>query len=524
MTQVRSGSVRLAELVASLSLATDLGMGQPMEQALKTCLLAMNAAKAAGTPGPESVDVYYLALLRFVGCTADAHEAARAVGGDEIADRQRLAPVVMGGMADAMKHILLRHAAGTPPLTRVKLVAGALAEGSDAASRQIASHCEVARMLTARMALPESIGIGVGLTFEHWDGKGLPGALAGKGIPLAVRIVSLARDVEVFGRLGGWEMVKDVLAHRRGKSYDPELADAFLAEGRPWLDAVDSAPVWDAVLAAEPAPWRWIGEEALDGVLEAFADFADLKLPFTLGHSRRVSALAATAAEQAGLPAEDVTDLRRAGLVHDLGKVGVPNGTLEKTAPLSPAEHEQIRLHPYLTERILTYTPALARIANLAGSHHEQVDGSGYFRGSSGAALSTAARILAAANTYDSYLQGRPHRPAMEHKEAAAALRRQAEAGRIGHEAVQCVLAAVGVRVPATRRQWPKGLTDREVEVLRLVSRGASKKEVAELLVVSPKTVNRHVENIYSKIGVSSRASAALFAVENGLLDATLTP
>lgn len=511
--------IRLAELIASLSLATDLGMGQPMEQALHTCLLSMKAARELSVSESQLTDVYYLALLRFVGCTADAHETAAAVGGDDIADRSALASVLMGEMGEYLAYLLRHFAAGTGPLTRMKLLAGTLVEGSGGAKRQIAAHCEVAQMLASRMGLHESVGRFVGSTFERWDGKGLPGLLAGDSIPPAVRIVSLARDVDVFYRMGNWSLVEDILRRRRGRAYDPEATDVFLAQGNGWLIANDAAPAWEAVLAAEPIPHASLEDEThLDEVLAAFADFVDLKSPFTLGHSPEVAELAANAAQSAGLSPQEVVDLRRAGLIHDIGKAGIPNGIWDKPGPLSQAEWERVRLHPYLTERVFAHSPALRRISLLGGSHHERLDGSGYHRGTAGPALSMAARILAAADVYQAMGQARPNRPALDDRARATEIQSEVEAGRLDRDAVRAILEAAGQVVPARRRSWPNGLTDREVEVLRLISRGASKGVVANELVISQKTAGRHIENIYAKINVSSRASAALFAVQNGLL------
>jgi len=517
---VESGHrIRLSELIASLSLATDLGMGQPMEQALCTCLVSMNAARQLGISGPDLTDVYYLALLRFVGCTADAHEAAAAVGGDEIRDRAGVAPLIMGETSEYLAYLLRHFAAGSAPLTRMKLVAANLIEGSGAARRQIASHCEVAQMLASRMGLRESVGCFVGSSFERWDGKGLPGLLGGDAIPAAVRIVSLARDVDVFYRMGTWSLARDVLRRRRGRAYDPEATDIFLASGETWLREANNASAWEAVLEAEPTPYTLIEDDAhLDSVLSAFADFVDLKSPFTLGHSSQVSDLGAKAAHSAGLSPKEVIDVRRAGLIHDVGKVGIPNGIWDKPGPLSQSEWERVRLHPYLTERVFAHSPFLHGISSLAGSHHERLDGSGYHRGTAGPALSMVSRILAVADAYQAMGQARPYRPALDVKERTSELRQEVDAGRLDRDAVRAVLEAAGQTVPATRRSWPSGLTDREVEVLRLISRGASKRVVANELVISQKTAGRHIENIYAKISVSSRASAALFALQNDLL------
>jgi HD-GYP domain-containing protein (c-di-GMP phosphodiesterase class II) len=510
--------IRLAELIAALSLATDLGMGQPMEQALRTCLLSVEAGRALGVEGEALSDVYYLALLRFVGCTADAHEQATAAGGDETALRALLAPVLMGDAPELMGQVLRHFAEGTSPLIRLRLLVGFLAEGKRGAKRTVALHCQVAQMLAARMGLRASIGEGVGQVFERWDGKGIPGELAGPAIPLPARIVTVARDVEIFCRMGGWDLATEVLRRRRAKAYDPAVVGVFVEHGARWTAELDERSAWEAVLDAEPGPQETVGPSRLDDVLRAFAEFTDLKSPFMAGHSAGVAELAEAAARSAGLPESEANDVRRAGLVHDLGRAGIANGIWDKPAALSHTERERVRLHPYLTERMLSHAAALRRLAVLAGAHHERLDGSGYHRGSTAQTLPMSARILAAADACHAMTEPRPYRPALDTATVATELRREVTEGRLDHDAVRAVLEAAGHLTAPSHRVWPAHLTDREVEVLRLISRGASNRTVAQELTISPKTAGRHVENIYDKLGVSSRAAAALFAMQHNLL------
>jgi len=272
-------------------------------------------------------------------------------------------------------------------------------------------------------------------------------------------------------------------------------------------------------MAAEPEPHLTVGANELDHVLRVFADFVDLKSPFTLGHSSQVAEYADAAARTLGLAADEARNVARAALVHDLGKIGVPNGIWDKQARLTSSEWERVRLHPYLTERVLSYSESLRFLAPIAGAHHERLDGSGYHRGSAGPSLGMAARILAAADAYQAMGQERPYRPKLDDETRARELASAATDGNLDRAAVQAVLSVAGQRAVWTGRpSWPAGLTDREVEVLRLISRGASKNQVAKELTISVKTAGRHVENLYAKIDVSSRAAAALFAMENGLL------
>ncbi len=251
--------------------------------------------------------------------------------------------------------------------------------------------------------------------------------------------------------------------------------------------------------------------------MEAIADFTDLKSPWTIGHSRGVADLAGAAALEYGLSAADATRVRRAGLVHDLGRLGVSNAIWDKPGALTAAELERVRLHPYLTERMLASSSALAPLGAIAVQHHERLDGSGYPQGLRGDALTPAGRVLAAADAYHAMTEPRPHRPALAAEAAAAELRRGVRSSLFEGNAADAVLRAAGHAVKR-RREFPAGLTRREVEVLKLLVRGLSNKEIAEELVISRKTAGSHVEHIYAKIGVSNRARASLFAMQHGLI------
>jgi HD-GYP domain-containing protein (c-di-GMP phosphodiesterase class II) len=240
----------------------------------------------------------------------------------------------------------------------------------------------------------------------------------------------------------------------------------------------------------------------------------DLKSPYTLGHSRGLAELAAAAAGELGANTRTVY---RAGVVHDLDRMGVPNTIWDKRAPLTAGEVERVRLHPYYTDRILASVSALASLAPVAAQHHERLDGSGYPRGSKAESLTPEGRLLAVADCYEAWSEPRPYREALAADKIAARLREEVRAGRLDGAAVDAVLRAAGHHV-RRNREWPAGLTAREVEVLRHLARGMSQKEIAERLVISRKTASNHIEHIYAKIGVSNRAMASLFATRHGLL------
>ncbi len=258
-------------------------------------------------------------------------------------------------------------------------------------------------------------------------------------------------------------------------------------------------------------------EDSLNLLLSALGDFVDLKCPFTHGHSQAVARLAADAATVAGLDNGAIQLTRRAGYVHDLGRIGVSNQIWSQPRALTAGEFERVRLHPYLTVRILSQVQGLERVAQLAGNHHERLDGSGYPRGLSGSALGLPDRLLAAAVNYQSAREPRPYRAALAAPAAERRLREAVRAGGLDPVAVDAVLHAAGRR-PERPSPRPDGLTAREVEVLGLVARGASNKEIAAALVISEKTARNHVERTYAKIGVSNRIGASMYALQHGLV------
>jgi len=500
--------MRLAEFIAALSLATDLGMGQPIEQGLRTCLVALELADTAGAEASVLPEVYYTALLRFLGCTADAHESA-TIGGDDIALRAAIAPVLGAAPGPFLRAVLPALGPGLSAPRRAALGASFLATGPARMREGVRAHCEAAEMLATRLGLPDGTRAALATAFEQWNGHGFPNGVKGEAIPLAARIVAVARDVEVIARLGGRDAVSAALRERAEHSYDPGLAHTALANLDRLLEAARTEMPWDVALRREPQPHASVPAHRLDEVLSVFADFADLKEPRRAGFSRDVAGLAAAAAP------EHAPLVRRMGLVQDLGRVAVPNRGGIRGG--SPADDERLRLHPYYSERILARVPTTAPLARVAGLHHERLDGSGYYRGATGPDIPWQARILAAADAFRELILDTPGRGAPTPDRAAAALARLTPQ-QLDGDAVDAVLAAAGVRARRGRPAWPAGLTEREVEVLRLICRGATKKDVAAALKISPSTADHHIRHIYAKIGVSSRAAATLFAVERDLL------
>jgi HD-GYP domain-containing protein (c-di-GMP phosphodiesterase class II) len=271
------------------------------------------------------------------------------------------------------------------------------------------------------------------------------------------------------------------------------------------------------VIDSEPSLAAVITGEELDDALAAVGEFVELKSPWVMGHSRGVAELAAEAARGLGLPGSEVTILRRAASVHDIGRLGVSNAVWDKQAALTMSEFERVRLHPYLSERMLSFSAPLAVLGAIAGQHHERLDGSGYPRGLTGETITEPGRILAAADVYQAMTSPRPHRPALPAAEAAAALRTQVTSSQLDGAAVDAVLRAAGHRV-RRRREWPAGLTLREVEISRLLTQGLTARAIADRLGISAKTAGSHIEHIYAKTGASNRAQLSLFALKHGLM------
>ncbi len=517
MSERRTAAVRSGELLAALSLATDLGTDQPLEHGLRTCLLAVALGRASGCDDDELSDAYYLALLHSIGCTSDAPEAA-ALYGDDLTARSDYAAIDEGRAAELFGFLWRRAGVGSSGPAHLVRFAAAVASGPAGARRRLTAHCEVGARFAERLKLSAGVRDGLWFVFERWDGKGFPRGAAGEAIPRCARLLHVARDCDVFHRLGGLEAVGELLRRRSGTAYEPALAAAAKHELPAVFGSFERESAWEAVLAADPVGGGAFADQQLDEGCGVIADFADLKSTYTLGHSSGVAELAEAAGWRLGLGETEASTLRRAGLLHDVGRVGVSTAIWDKAGSLTDADWERVRLHPYFTERAPARSAGLAELAALAALHHERLDGSGYHRAATTAQLPFPARVLAVADAYQAMGEERPHRPTLTAEQASAQLVAEARAGRLDGEAVNAVLDAAGRRGERAERSLPAGLSERELEVLRLLARGRSNKSIAVELHLSPKTVGHHVSHAYQKIGVTTRAAAALFASEHDLL------
>lgn len=509
--------IRAAEVCAALSLATDLGSGQPLEHALRTAVLAVRLGELCGAPSPVRADAYYVALLHASGCTSDGHEAQHLYG-DDIEPRAAFALVDAASIDEVVAFLQGHVGADRPAPERAAMVEYALQNGLPLARQTFAMHCEVAQRFAGWLGLSAGTAAALEHSFERWDGHGFPGATAGAALPMPARLLHVARDISVFLTSGGPEAARAVLTTRAGAAYDPTLARVALDHLDALLGGLDETRMWQQALEAEPEPRIWFAGDQVDAAFEAIATFADLKSPWFRTHSTGVAALAEAAAWRLDLPAPAVARLRRAALAHDLGRVGVSNAIWEKPGPLTFGERERVRLHPHFTERAFAQSDTLASIGVLAGAHHERLDGSGYHRGRGAADLEVEARILAAAEHYYSLCEARPYRPAFAPEDAAARLQEDVAAGLLDADAAAAILAAAGHREERRTRDLPAGLTARELQVVRALVLGLTNEEIAVRLRISPKTVGHHVQHIYQKAGVRSRAAATVWAFEHALV------
>jgi HD-GYP domain-containing protein (c-di-GMP phosphodiesterase class II) len=510
---VGTETVRLAEIAASLSLATDIGLGVALENAQRSALMTVALAEAAGIDAGEARDAFYIALLKTIGCTGDEDFGARAFGENSGSWIAHMGGAFTGEVLRAMVANIGRGDALPRRVAKLMHAFGRL-PGMPANTR---GHCEVGRLLAERLGLSARVANAMTQVFERWDGKGEPRKLKGEAIDLPVRLVQLAADAQAARRLLGTDDTVALIRRRGGHGYDPKLVDVFCRHARKLFDALDVPSVHDALIAAEPGEPVRLSGDALETAIATLGQYADIKSRFTRGHSAGVAALAGRAAERQGLA--EANAVRRAGHLHDIGRAGVVLDVWDKPGPLTESEWERVRMHSYFTERVLTRLDGLAPAPTIASLAHERLDGSGYHRRLPASGVQTGARILAAADAYHAMTEARPHRAALPAERAAEMVRAEVRAGRLDSDACEAVLAAAGQPAGAGRRTHAAGLTDRELDVVRLLARGLTNKEIATALDISVKTAGHHVQHIFEKAGVTTRAAATLFAMQSGLID-----
>jgi HD-GYP domain-containing protein (c-di-GMP phosphodiesterase class II) len=513
-----SARLRLADLLGGLSIAADLGFGLPPEEAMRSCLIATSLARQQGLGEDEVADTFYTTLLGHIGCAAVSYEAS-AVFGNELILTRAAAKMNLADPEDVARILVTEVTQRMAPSTRAMVEEYAAVHGAEFTRQYDTGNCEVARATARRIGLGPGVQRSLHEMVEWWNGNGPPQGLGGEEIALPARIARAAADAARFDHLAGRAAAVEALRRRSGEILDPVIVEAFAANADRILAETHTSDPRQRILDTEPEPVIEIETAELPRIAKAFGDVADLKTPLTHGHSGAVAALATSCAKSLHLDSQSIARLEVSALLHDLGRVAVSNEIWHKPGPLTGGEWEQVRLHPYRSERILATSNGLEPTARTAGMHHERLDGSGYHRGCRGRELALPARILAAADAFQAMTQGRLHRPALTPDQAAEELKHEVRGGRLDRDAVDGVLDAAGQR--RARRHdnlRPAGLTEREIEVVRLVAVGCSNAEVAKRLVISPRTAEHHVQHIYAKVGVSSRAALALFTHEHDLI------
>lgn len=508
---MEQSEVRLADVLASLALAIELGLGVPAQTIQRTAVVAVRLARAAGLQDEDVVAAYYLALLRFVGCSTTSHKTSMFL--DELA----LGDLLVASDEEALP-MFERVLSASMPEAQARAIAQAMSIPTPEMGHHHRNHCEAGELIARRFGLGPRVVGGLTHAYERWDGHSTQKLAEGEAISLPMRVVHVAWQVGQDSITRGAAEIGGRLRARAGRSLDPRLAALAAEDPGTLLADFESQDPTQALLDAEPGVPVTVSGAEIDRALSGIADFGDLKSPHMIGHSRRVAAVARDAARSASMTAADVELVGRAALVHDIGRVGVQSSLLSKSGALTRAEHERIRLHSYLTERVFADNPVLAPLGRVGCAHHERLDGSGYHRGLSATGLPAAARLLAAANAWCALTEARPHRQQLSEPEAADLLSRQAREGLFDRNAVDAVLVSAGLKGRHNRRASAIALSDREIEVLRLLAREEATASIGEKLGISPKTVERHITHIYDKLGISTRAGAAIYALENSLL------
>lgn len=483
-------TITVFDAVRALAFIGDLSMGQPVDHSLRTAWLAGMIATQAGCNVSQIETVQHVALLRWSGCTANAQEFADLLE-DDVLGRQAL-------LASPQPRMHQPH---------VPIPGGVVAMAN--------IHCEIAGDIANTLGLSPETEAALRAIFEAYDGGGIPGLLQGKDVPLATYVVALASDLEIFSRLYGLDKALTLARGRANNLYPEFLVEVSSPRAGEWMKMLDS-PV---------APWTEVADQPASMLrrvgLELVGDVIDLKLPWMTGYSRRVARLARDCSTQLGMNEPLRQRTYKAGLIHGIGRAAVPNAIWNAPEPLPASSLERLRLVPYWTSRAAGQIDGLAAEAEIASFAFERRDGSGYFRGRSGMAMPIEGQIIAAAEQWVSHRTRRPWRPELTEAQSLDRLQEDVEAGRFDQEVVTALLTCVvpGTPVkPVAPAQDDQSLSQRELQVLRCISRGDNTKQVARALSISPSTVRTHVERVFRKLGCSTRAAATLKASTKGLL------
>ncbi len=425
-------SVSVAEVFSALSFALDITEGHPFGHALRTCLIGMRLAKRLGLPMGDQRDLYYALMLKDVGCSSNAARVFELFGGDERVAKRDLRHVDWANYFKAARFALAHAAPGASWFERACRVAGLAAAGPREAAKLVETRCRRGADIVTRLGFSPQVAVALSSLDEHWDGHGYPRGLRGQEIPLLARLMGLAQTLEVFAALEGPPAAIEVARERGGRWFDPTLvaaAEGLEADLAHWC-GLDEYALQQAVRDCEPGDAALLaGPNTLDRIAEGFAAVVDAKSPYTATHSARVTDIAVGIAAELGLPPADIAELRRAGLLHDLGKLSIPNSILDKPGALTSEEWELVRLHPFFTQCVLERIRGFGSLALVAGSHHERLDGRGYHRQLAGDAIPRGGRVLAVADMFEALTSNRPYRPAIPEETALRILEKERGVG-----------------------------------------------------------------------------------------------
>ncbi len=522
MTNDKQPNGSLAELLCALSFATGLGLGERLDHGLKSAYIGLQVADVLSLPHEDREAVFYGALLKDVGCTACSAGFAAFFPDDELVPRLDFMLVDPSKFSDIVAWMSRNVPVDAQLPTRITKLLSFFVQCGPVVKEALRGHCEIAELFARRLGFPEYVQRTLRFQWERWDGKGMAYGLKGNEVPVAARILHAAQMLEFTHGFAGPEAARTLTRERRGNRFDPEVAGAFLdvSERTDFWKELEHEQAQATILAMKPATSAdRITEDQTDVVCEAVADFIDIKTRETWHHSSIVAEVAVGVGYRLGLEPAEQTKLRRAALVHDVGKVAIPYGILTKADHLSASEWEQFRLHPYYTERVLDRVESLRELAPAAAAHQEWVNGQGYHRQLTGEQIPLNGRVLAVADTY-----ARLARPQDEQVERRDVLRRMrslvgTQFDEACYEAlVESVTGESRVKKTSRQHRQLDDLTEREVEVLRRLAQGLSNPQIAHALVISRKTVEHHLGHIYAKLGVSCRTAAVAYAVQQRLV------
>ncbi len=420
--------IQISQLISALSFALDLTEGQPMGHAARACMIGIRLADAIHLGEKEQEDLYYALLLKDAGCSSNASKMFQILGTDEIDAKGATKTLDWRQVKlPQIRYLLARVRTGSPWRERAAAMLHVAVHSKQQTHELIHIRCERGAYIAGRIGLAKDTARAIYCLDEHWDGGGYPEGLRGHAIPVMARIMNLAQTLEVFHATYGSQAAMRIARRRSGRWFDPELVKAAVSldKGGQLWQGLDDTDAVAQVVALKPALGRLKADDAsLENICEAFAEVIDAKSNYTYSHSTGVTQAAVGIAVIMGLSRAKVTLIRRAALLHDIGKLSVPNSILEKPGKLTADEWECVRKHPYYTYAILGRVAGFQDLAEIAAAHHEKLDGSGYYRGLKAEQLSLPARILAVADIYDALAADRPYRSALPLEKVFDILRR----------------------------------------------------------------------------------------------------